>query len=106
MTAKVPQWHRVPTFSELVDAYYNTPEVKFVNRKCLATLNNPAVQQLIGNHDFLVIAAEKQALLSLRQAVIGSVARERGLDSKTLEHARGRRVAAGEEEEFDMGNGR
>jgi hypothetical protein len=52
---------KVPPLKDLVTAYYEKTNVYLAPRPYLRTLNSFPIQSLIGNHEALMIAAEKEA---------------------------------------------
>ena len=89
-------WRPVPSFDDLVEGIREAPPFKPKTYEYLRILNSPAIQQLVGNANVAAGAAQREAYMAQRSAMVQSVARETGIDASTLEEMRERRIAADE----------
>ena len=89
-------WHHVPSFNDLVEGIREAPPFKPKAYEYLRILNSPAIQQLVGNANVAAGAAQREAYMAQRSAMVQSVARETGIDARTLEETHDRRIAAGQ----------
>ena len=89
-------WHHVPTFDDLVEGIYEAPPFKPKAYEYLRILNSPAIQQLVGNANLAASAAQREAYMGQREAVLQAVAHEAGMDARTIKEVHERRIASGE----------